>query len=101
MNHITFVVSVLEPWPDSLGGTPDYMKNSGENCTKATESNNMLDHFHREDIQRSQSYFVILLAVTILSIGSAAFFIAAKLQMCKISQASDHERQTEAISSSA
>ena len=67
--------SVFEPWPDS---TPDYLKRCMINCNAPTASKNMLDHFHHEDIAKSQFYFLMLVAITILSLGSAIFYVSVK-----------------------
>ena len=47
---------------------------------RPTESKNMLDYFHHEDIQKSQFYIFIMIAITILSLGSSIYFISVKLQ---------------------
>ena len=76
--------SVFEPWPDS---TPDYFKRCMKNCNPPTASKNMQDHFHHEDIAKSQFYYLMLIAVTILSLGSAVFFISVKWR--EVNQSTD------------
>ena len=48
----------------------------------------MLENFHKEDIEKHQFYVFIMIAITILSLGSSIHFISVKLKWFSTDQPS-------------
>jgi len=80
------------PWPVT---SPHYMKKCIRNCNSTTESENMLDHFHNDEIDKKKYIFAIQVILTITTIASAILFLSVKLKFCKCLQFPIQRRQSQ------
>ena len=87
-----FLADSIATWH---GTSPHYMKKCMRNCNPTVESEILLDHFHNDDIENKQHIFTISIVLTMVTIASAIFFLAAKLKLGQRNQSAIQRTQSQ------
>ena len=87
-----FKADSIATWHET---SPHYMMKCMRNCNPTVESEILLDHFHNDDIENKQHIFTISIVLTVVTIASAIFFLAAKLKLGQRNQSAIQRKQSQ------